>query len=74
MVPEKHDALLHRADEYARNRVICGVHYQSDVEASRQVALLLFGNLLGNARFRAELLSAKAEARIALGLRGKDPQ
>ena len=35
LVPEKRDAILRRADEYAEDRLICGVHYRSDIEASR---------------------------------------
>jgi acid phosphatase (class A) len=35
MVPENRDAILTRADDYAHSRVVCGVHYPTDVEASK---------------------------------------
>jgi len=63
MVPEQHDAILRRADEYAYHRVVCGSHYVSDTQASRQVASFVFGNLLANPRFQQELDAATRETR-----------
>ena len=39
IVPEKSQEILNRADDYAHNRLICGVHYKSDTEASRRSGL-----------------------------------
>ena len=39
LVPEKRQQILDRADEYVHNRLICGVHYASDTQASCMVAL-----------------------------------
>ncbi len=68
IVPEKHDLILRRADQYAHNRVVCGSHYATDTVASRQLASFLFGYLLNSPRFQAELAAATAETRRHLGL------
>lgn len=63
ILPEKHDAILKRADGYAHNRVLCGSHYPSDTDASRRLASLMFGALLVTPRFTAELSAARMEVR-----------
>ena len=68
MVPEKKDAILARADQYAHNRVVCGVHYPSDPPASKATAYATIGLMMNNPFFRKELQAAKAELRSALGL------
>ncbi|MGD0797032.1 MAG: phosphatase PAP2 family protein [Acidobacteriaceae bacterium] len=68
MVPEKRDEILVRADDYAHNRLVCGVHHASDVEASRRVAYVVFGYMLATPRFQSDLAAAKAETRAKLGL------
>ena len=68
MIPEQHDAILRRADEYAYHRVVCGSHYMSDTQASRQIASFVFGNLLANPRFQEELGVAAREIREQLHL------
>lgn len=68
MVPEQKDAILRRADEYAFHRVICGSHYVTDTQASRQLASFVFGYLLANARFQEEIGVAARETRQQLHL------
>jgi acid phosphatase (class A) len=68
MVPEKRDAILVRAAEYGRNRMVCGVHYPSDVEAGRALAYAVHGAMAQNANYRTELAAARAELRKALNL------
>lgn len=68
IVPEKSQEILNRADNYAHNRLICGVHYQSDTEASRRVAYTMFGFMMANVRFREDLAAARTETRTHLGL------
>ena len=68
MVPEKAAAIFDRAQVFARNRVIAGVHYPSDVEAGRICAAVIDNVLLHDARFIADLATARAEVRHALGL------
>jgi acid phosphatase (class A) len=67
MAPEKRGAILERADEYAHNRLVCGVHYPSDIEESRRVALLLFGYMMASPKFQHDLAAAKLETRTKLG-------
>ncbi len=66
LVPEKRTAILARADDYAHNRMVCGVHYASDLEASRRVAYVVFGYMLATPRFQHDLAAAKAEMRAKL--------
>ena len=47
LVPEKRQQIFDRADEYVHNRLICGVHYASDIEASRQCGLCHLRFLVG---------------------------
>lgn len=68
MLPEKQNQIMERADSYARNRMICGVHYSSDIEAGRSIAYAMFGYMLANPRFQKELAAAKNEMRSRMGL------
>ena len=67
MVPEKRQEIFSRADEYVHNRLICGVHYASDTEASRRVAYAIFGSLAASPKFQQDLIAAREETRIKLG-------
>jgi acid phosphatase (class A) len=68
LVPEKREQILTRADEYVHNRLVCGVHYASDTETSREVAYAIFGSLVASPRFQRDLAMAREEARTQLGL------
>jgi acid phosphatase (class A) len=61
MVPEKRDLILARADDYANNRLICGVHYRSDIEASKLVAYTLHAVMANKPQYQQELAVARAE-------------
>lgn len=69
MVPEKSAEILQRADGYAHNRLVCGVHTASDLEASRLMAYVIFGSLLEEPRFQQELGAARAETRRVLDMK-----
>jgi len=47
---------------------VCGVHYPSDLQASRELAYLMFGSMLNSPRFQTELGAARRETRSRLGL------
>jgi acid phosphatase (class A) len=66
LVPEKKDLILARTDEYAHNRLVCGVHYPSDVEASKTLASAMFGAMLLNPSFQQRLREAQKELQIRL--------
>src|SRR3984893_3422526 len=68
MLPEKAPAIFERAEVYAHNRVIEGVHYPSDLEAGRISGSVIDNEFLHNAHFMADYEKARAELRHALGL------
>jgi acid phosphatase (class A) len=68
LVPEKRQQIFDRANEYVHNRLICGVHYASDTEASREVAYAIFGSLVASPNFQRDLQAARDETRSKLGL------
>ncbi len=68
IVPEKSREILERADDYAHNRMVCGVHYPSDLVAGHEVAYVVFGYLMAQPRFQNDLAAARAETRKRLGL------
>jgi acid phosphatase (class A) len=70
IAPEMRAEILARVDDYAHNRLVCGVHHPGDVEASRQVAYAVFGYMLGTPRFQQDLAAAREEMRAKLGLAG----
>jgi acid phosphatase (class A) len=66
LVPEKRTEILARADEYAYHRTVCGVHYPSDLEASRRVAYAVFGYMLATPKFQHDLDAAREEMRTKM--------
>lgn len=67
IAPERRDELLERADTYARNRLICGVHHPSDVAAGRLAAYAIHGAVALDPRYLAEVAAARSELRRTLG-------
>lgn len=67
VAPQQAGALLRRAQDYAESRVICGMHFPSDVEAGRQLATAVVAQLDGNPDFQQDLRLARSElaARLA---------
>lgn len=68
MVPEKRAELFVRGREFGENRVIDGVHYPSDLEASRIDGTLIASAMMANPKFQQDFAAAKAEVRAALHL------
>jgi acid phosphatase (class A) len=68
MVPERRSQIFTRADEYARNREVGGVHYPSDVAAGHLAGTALAQQLFNSARFVEDEVAAADELRRALGL------
>ena len=65
LMPERADALLQRGYAYGQSRAICGVHWQSDVEAGRVVGAAAVARLHANPVFQAQLRAAEGEVRAA---------
>jgi acid phosphatase (class A) len=61
IAPDRAAAILARARAYGESRVVCGVHYESDVAAGRTAAAALFAALETDRGFQADLEAAKAE-------------
>jgi acid phosphatase (class A) len=68
MLPEKRAAIMARAWEFGRNRVVGGVHYPSDIEMGRISGTVIAQTISTHPDFKAEFEAAKAELRAALGL------
>ena len=66
MLPEKKAAIMARAAHYARNRVIGGVHYPTDITAGKEAAAVIVDALLEDAEFRADFGKARAELRAVV--------
>jgi len=67
VAPERTSALMARATEYAESRIVCGVHFPTDIEAGRIIAVAVVDRLLASRQFQADLARARAEySRIAL--------
>jgi acid phosphatase (class A) len=74
MVPERRRQILARADDFSRNRVIAGVHYPSDLEASRMTATIFTAFLFASPNYASERAAAAKELRAALGLPAQPPK
>ena len=65
LMPGNAQIILARASDYAESRLICGVHYRSDVEASHVLATALVAKLMTKPQFQAEFAAAEAELTAA---------
>lgn len=66
VAPDKAGALLQHAVDYADSRVICGMHFPSDLEAGRQLATAVVTRLDTLPEFQRDLEAARAELAAAL--------
>jgi acid phosphatase (class A) len=61
LAPAQASSLLQAGRGIGDSRVICGVHYQSDVEAGRMLGASMVAAEHADPAFRADLAAAKAE-------------
>ena len=61
LMPEKATQFFVRARSYGESRVVCGLHWVSDIEAGRTAASAVYAALQGDPGFRADLEKARAE-------------
>ncbi|MET3663924.1 phosphatase PAP2 family protein [Caulobacter sp. 1776] len=61
LVPEKASPILARGKAFGDSRIVCGVHFQSDVEAGRYLGSALVTRLHDDPTFMADLAKARAE-------------
>ena len=65
LIPEKAQAILARATEFGEHRLVCGVHFRSDIVAGQQFGTVLALRLMEKPAFKAEMDAARAELRAA---------
>ena len=73
IAPERADAILARGRAFGMSRVVCNVHWQSDVTDGRFIAAGLVARLHADAAFRADLEAAKLEF-ASVRAKGLKPQ
>ena len=70
--PQNMDALLQRGYAFGQSRVICGAHWQSDVDAGRVIGAAAVARLHSDQTFKAQLALARDEIAQAQA-RGSKP-
>jgi acid phosphatase (class A) len=63
--PERADAILQRARDFGESRIVCNVHWRSDVDAGRVIAAATVARLHADPAFRADLDAARTEVASA---------
>jgi acid phosphatase (class A) len=64
--PERRAALMARAEEYGRQRMVCGVHFPSDIAAGRRAAEWLVPKMTASAAWAEDVAAAKTELAAAM--------
>jgi acid phosphatase (class A) len=65
LLPDQAGVILARAKSYGENRLICGVHYRSDIAAGQVLGSVVAEELLANPTFKSDFEAAKAELAAA---------
>jgi acid phosphatase (class A) len=61
LLPAKSQAIMARASEYAQHRLVCGVHFRSDIVAGQQYGTIIALKLMDNPAFQAQMAKARTE-------------
>jgi len=72
IAPDRSDAILARGLAFGQSRVVCNVHWESDVIAGTLLGAAVVARLHADAEFLADLAAAKAEV-AALRAKGLKP-
>lgn len=59
--PDRASSLTQRAEEYEESRLICGMHFPTDIEAGQVVAAAVVSRLDSSSEFQADLARARKE-------------
>ena len=65
IAPDRADAVLARGFAFGQSRVVCGVHWKSDVEAGRVVGAAVVSRLHADPVFAAQLAATRREIAAA---------
>lgn len=66
IAPERSNAILARGRAFGESRIVCNVHWQSDIVEGRTMAAAVVARLHADPAFLAELDAARAEYRATL--------
>lgn len=69
LMPDKAQAILARAEDFAYSRLVCGVHYRSDTVGGQALGTAVAQDILNSPKMQADLAAAWAELKAA-GLTG----
>ncbi len=61
LVPERASAIMARAARYGQSRIVCEVHYRSDVTAGEILGLVVAERLMTKPQFRSQFAHARLE-------------
>ena len=61
IVPDRADAIIARGRNYGESRLVCNVHWQSDILEGRFMGAAAVARLHDNAAFQSDLLKARKE-------------
>lgn len=61
VAPDRSEALMARAQMYEESRLVCGMHFPSDVEAGHEVAIAVVSHLDAASEFQSDLAKARKE-------------
>ena len=64
-IPEKAQAILTRANGYAENRLVCGMHFRRDIVAGEVLGTTVAVTLLHDQAFKTEFDAAEQELKAA---------
>ncbi len=65
LMPQRAQIILARASETSESRLICGMHFRSDIVAGQQYGTVLALRLMQKPEFQAGMDAARAELRAA---------
>jgi acid phosphatase (class A) len=65
LAPDRATEILMRARSIGESRIVCGVHYVSDIQAGRDAGAVLVARLHADPAFQADLVKARDEIKAA---------
>jgi acid phosphatase (class A) len=72
-VPSGAQSIVLRAADYGESRVVCGLHFPSDIDAGHLLATAVVDKLFALPEFRRDFQCAKSELQsVAAGMRAED--